>query len=77
MLSRTPLGPPDARTHAPTGATPQKLDRLQHEAALAAERCLLFGACSQARDSLYASWSGDPSTFLTDAGVTITGVTTA
>ena len=34
------------------------------------ERCLLFVACTRARDSLYVSWSGEPSSFLTEAGVT-------
>lgn len=49
--------------------TPPELDRLQHEADLLAERCLLFVACTRARDSLYVSWAGEPSPFLAEAGV--------
>lgn len=33
------------------------------------ERCLLFVACTRARDSLYVSWSRNPSRFLAEAGV--------
>ncbi|MFC4607136.1 hypothetical protein ACFO9E_04775 [Streptomyces maoxianensis] len=33
------------------------------------ERCLLFIACTRARDILHVSWSGQPSLFLTEAGV--------
>ncbi len=45
------------------------VDRLQHDADLLAERCLLFVACTPARDGLYVSWWGDPSEFLVEAGV--------
>lgn len=51
------------------GLTPVEADRLQHEADLMAERCLLFVACTRARDGLYVSWTGKPSTFLREAGV--------
>ncbi|MFF2774573.1 UvrD-helicase domain-containing protein [Streptomyces sp. NPDC058052] len=44
--------------------TPLDVDRLQHEADLMAERCLLFVACTRARDGLHVSWSGAPSPFL-------------
>ena len=44
--------------------TPRDIDRLQHEADLLAERCLLFVACTRAREALYVSWSGAPSPFL-------------
>ncbi|MFF4641396.1 UvrD-helicase domain-containing protein [Streptomyces sp. NPDC001389] len=47
--------------------TPAEVDRLQHEADLLAERCLLFVACTRARDGLYVSWVGDPSPFLLTA----------
>ncbi|MEU3097009.1 UvrD-helicase domain-containing protein [Streptomyces sp. NPDC006967] len=50
--------------------TPAEVDSKQHETDLMSERCLLFVACTRARDSLYVSWSGDPSAFLTEAGVT-------
>ncbi|KAF4407093.1 UvrD-helicase domain-containing protein [Streptomyces lycii] len=49
--------------------TPADDDRLQHETDLAAERCLLFVACTRARDGLYVSWWGEPSRFLVEAGV--------
>lgn len=55
---------------APKALTPVDVDRLQHEADLLAERCLLFVACTRARDGLYVSWSGEPSTFLVEAGAT-------
>ncbi|WP_436778202.1 UvrD-helicase domain-containing protein [Yinghuangia sp. YIM S09857] len=44
--------------------TPVDVDRLQHEADLAAERCLLYVACTRAREFLYVSYSGQPSGFL-------------
>ncbi|WP_455360478.1 UvrD-helicase domain-containing protein [Streptomyces sp. SYSU K21746] len=50
--------------------TPVDVDRLQHETDLMSERCLLFVACTRARDSLYVSWSGQPSRFLMEAGAT-------
>lgn len=49
--------------------TPAEVDSKQHETDLMSERCLLFVACTRARDSLYVSWSGTPSVFLTEAGV--------
>ncbi|MFJ3696991.1 UvrD-helicase domain-containing protein [Streptomyces sp. NPDC090052] len=48
----------------PRAVTPADIDRLQHDADLLAERCLLFVACTRARDGLYVSWSGRPSEFL-------------
>ena len=52
----------------PKAVTPVDVDRLQHEADLLAERCLLFVACTRARDGLHVSWSGKASPFLLDAG---------
>ncbi|MFF4571633.1 UvrD-helicase domain-containing protein [Streptomyces sp. NPDC001410] len=52
----------------PKAVTPVELDRAQHEADLMSERCLLFVACTRARDGLYVSWTGNPSPFLTEAG---------
>lgn len=52
----------------PKAVTPADVDRLQHEADLMAERCLLFVACTRARDSLYVSWWGEPSHFLVETG---------
>lgn len=53
----------------PRAVTPADIDRLQHESDLLAERCLLFVACTRARDGLHVSWSGTPSEFLVEAGV--------
>ncbi|RCV58154.1 3'-5' exonuclease [Marinitenerispora sediminis] len=44
-----------------TGA---EVDERQHEADLAAQRSLLYVACTRARESLYVSWHGAPSPFL-------------
>ncbi|GAA1946107.1 UvrD-helicase domain-containing protein [Kitasatospora viridis] len=44
--------------------TPATVDRLQHETDLLRERCLLFVACTRAREALAVSWSGAPSEFL-------------
>ncbi|GAA3357394.1 ATP-dependent helicase [Streptomyces antimycoticus] len=44
--------------------TPAEVDRLQHVTDLAAERCLLFVACTRAREALYVSYSGRHSEFL-------------
>jgi hypothetical protein len=53
----------------PKAVTPPEVDAKQHETDLMSERCLLFVACTRARDSLYVSWSGKPSPFLVEAGV--------
>lgn len=57
------LAPPN-----PSALTPPDVDRLQHGADLMAERCLLFVACTRARDGLYVSWHGRPSVFLSESG---------
>ncbi|MFB6504641.1 MULTISPECIES: UvrD-helicase domain-containing protein [unclassified Streptomyces] len=44
--------------------TPREADLLQHDADLLRERCLLFVACTRARESLSVTWSGAPSPFL-------------
>ncbi|OQD57170.1 DNA helicase UvrD [Streptomyces phaeoluteigriseus] len=53
----------------PKAVTPPDVDAKQHETDLMSERCLLFVACTRARDGLYVSWSGEPSPFLVEAGV--------
>ncbi|WP_433340620.1 UvrD-helicase domain-containing protein [Streptomyces sp. CA-253872] len=58
------IGAHDGALPYPKAVTPVEVDRLQHEADLLAERCLLFVACTRARDNLYVSWTGRPSTFL-------------
>lgn len=53
----------------PAGAiTPAEEDRGTHLVDLQRERCLLFVACTRAREQLYVSWHGSPSTFIALAG---------
>lgn len=47
--------------------TPAAVDALQHESDLLRERCLLFVACTRAREALAVSWSGVGSPFVPDA----------
>lgn len=47
--------------------TPREADAPQHEAGLLRERCLLFVACTRAREALSVTWSGAPSPFLPHA----------
>jgi superfamily I DNA/RNA helicase len=61
------------RVPNPSAVTDESVDRKQHESDLMAERCLLFVACTRARDSLYVSWRGTPSAFLVEAGADRTG----
>ncbi|MEU9589287.1 UvrD-helicase domain-containing protein [Streptomyces sp. NPDC048193] len=44
--------------------TPASVDVLQHESDLLRERCLLFVACTRAREALAVSWSGASSPFV-------------
>ncbi len=44
--------------------TPADVDPLQHESDLLRERCLLFVACTRARESLSVTWSGAASPFV-------------
>lgn len=62
------IGVHDGARPYPGAVTSADVHRLQHEADLMAERCLLFVACTRARDGLYVSWSGGPSPFLVEAG---------
>lgn len=48
----------------PTAVTPEAEDPAAHNQDTQRERCLLFVACTRARDSLYVSYSGIPSEFL-------------
>jgi len=47
--------------------TPREVDPLQHDTDLLRERCLLFVACTRAREALSVTWSGTPSPFLPDS----------
>ncbi|KOG34495.1 UvrD-helicase domain-containing protein [Streptomyces resistomycificus] len=44
--------------------TPASVDALQHQSDLLRERCLLFVACTRAREALAVSWTGEPSPFV-------------
>lgn len=44
--------------------TPLEVDQIQHDSDVLRERCLLFVACTRAREVLHVSWSGQPSSFL-------------
>jgi superfamily I DNA/RNA helicase len=49
---------------APGALTDAASDPVAHAQDLQRERCLLFVACTRARDRLYVSYSGSPSSFL-------------
>ncbi len=53
----------------PKTVTPPEVDSKQHETDMLSERCLLFVACTRARDSLYVCWPGKPSPLWVEAGV--------
>jgi hypothetical protein len=48
----------------PAAVTPEPEDRAAHTQDLQRERCVLFVACTRARDHLYVSAAADPSEFL-------------
>jgi superfamily I DNA/RNA helicase len=48
----------------PAAVTPEDEDALAHAQDLQRERCVLFVACTRARDHLYVSGAGEPSAFL-------------
>ncbi|WP_416519258.1 UvrD-helicase domain-containing protein [Streptomyces achromogenes] len=48
----------------PPAVTPVEVDQLQHQADMLSERCLLYVACTRAREELYVSHSGKGSHFL-------------
>jgi superfamily I DNA/RNA helicase len=48
----------------PAAVTPELEDRAAHTQDLQRERCVLFVACTRARDHLYVSATADPSDFL-------------
>ena len=63
------VGVADGSVPNPKAITPEEVDELQHRADMMAERCLLFVACTRARDHLHVSWHGEPSPFLVEAGI--------
>lgn len=50
---------------AANAVTPIEDDKQTHQQDLERERCLLFVACTRAREELLVTWHGDPSPFLT------------
>jgi hypothetical protein len=48
----------------PAAVTPESEDAVAHAQDLQRERCVLFVACTRARDRLYVSATGEPSMFL-------------
>jgi superfamily I DNA/RNA helicase len=50
----------------PAAITPEREDPLAHAQDLQRERCVLFAACTRARDQLLVSCTGAPSAFLPD-----------
>lgn len=50
---------------AANAVTPVEDDRQTHQQDLERERCLLFVACTRAREELLVTWHGEPSPFLT------------
>lgn len=53
----------------PAAIVPENVDPKEHARSLEIERSLLFVACTRAREVLSISWSGQPSSFVTDTGV--------
>ena len=58
------IGAEDGTVPAPAAVTPAGADPLAHEQDLQRERCVLFVACTRARDHLHVSYTGAPSPFL-------------
>ena len=58
------IGVADGIVPAPSALTDAAEDPVAHAQDLQRERCLLFVALTRARDHLYISYSGSPSTFL-------------
>jgi superfamily I DNA/RNA helicase len=60
------FGVSDGIVPAPAAVTAVEVDALAHAQDLQRERCLLFVACTRARDHLYLSYSGAPSPFISN-----------
>ena len=58
------IGVGEAQVPASAAVTPADEDRSSHDLDLQRERCLLFVACTRAREQLAVSWYGPPSPFL-------------
>src|SRR6185437_986422 len=58
------VGVEEGTVPAPSALTPATEDAAAHVQDLQRERCVLFVACTRARDHLYVSGTGQPSVFL-------------
>jgi superfamily I DNA/RNA helicase len=58
------IGVEQGMVPAGSAVTPSAEDPLAHDQDLQRERCVLFVACTRARDHLYVSYTGQPSPFL-------------
>jgi UvrD-like helicase C-terminal domain len=58
------IGVAEGTVPAPSAVTSETADPVAHALDLQRERCVLFVACTRARDHLYVSYSGSPSPFL-------------
>jgi superfamily I DNA/RNA helicase len=58
------IGVEHGEVPAPDAVTPGDEDALSHAQDMQRERCILFVACTRARDHLYVSCTGEPSAFL-------------
>ncbi|WP_434974854.1 3'-5' exonuclease [Streptosporangium saharense] len=58
------VGVSDRQVPPPGAVTPTGEDPLTHSRDLQRERCLLFVACTRAREQLHVSWHGTASSFL-------------
>ena len=58
------IGVEQGTVPAPAAITPENEDAVAHAQDLQQERCVLFVACTRARDHLYVSYTGTASEFL-------------
>jgi superfamily I DNA/RNA helicase len=58
------IGAGEHQIPAPAAVTPAAEDQLTHDLDVQRERCLLFVACTRAREELAVSWHGTPSPLL-------------
>ncbi len=58
------IGVEDGLVPAASALTPADQDALSHAQDIQRERCVLFVACTRARDHLYVSYTGQPSPFV-------------
>jgi superfamily I DNA/RNA helicase len=58
------IGVGQSQVPALSAVTAEDEDAVAHAQDLQRERCVLFVACTRARDHLYVSYAGEPSPFL-------------